>query len=133
MYAIVIGSGRIGGMLAMELSNDGHDVVLIDHEKSKLESLGTGFNGIRMHGVEYDKDVLLEAGIQKATHFFAMSADDNTNLVASQVASRIFGVKRVLARVSDPSKQFIYDQLGIETLCPTTLTMQMSINWMAGE
>lgn len=130
MYIIIAGCGRIGSMLATELSNEGHDVVIIDHDKSKLDTLGSGFNGIRSLGVEFDNDVLIGAGIEQADVFYAMSADDNINIVAAQVAGRIFKVKRVIARVSDPSKQFLYEQMGLETICPTTLTVQMSKEWI---
>lgn len=126
MYAIIVGCGRIGSMLAMELSNEGHDVVIIDRDAAKLERLGSGFNGLRLHGVEYDNDILTEAGIKHADSFFAMSADDNINLVAAQVAVKIFGIKNVLARVSEPEKQYLYDQLGINAICPTSLTVKMS-------
>lgn len=126
MYIVIIGCGRIGGSLAHELSNEGHDVVIIDNDKVKLDTLGSGFNGTRLRGVEFDHDVLLEAGIEKAQVFLAMSPDDNVNLMAAQVASRLLGVKRVIARVCDSQKQFLYDQLGIETICPTMNASQMT-------
>ncbi len=126
MYVIVIGCGRMGGMLAMELSNEGHDVVIIDQEREKLDALGSGFNGIRSLGVEFDTDVLLEAGIEQADVFYAMTSNDNINLVAAQIASQVFHVKQVLARVNEPSKQFLYDQLGIRSVCPTSLAVVMS-------
>ncbi len=126
MYIVIIGCGRIGGSLAHELSNEGHDVVIIDNDKEKLDSLGSGFNGTRLRGVEFDHDVLLEAGIEKAEVFLAMTPDDNVNLMAAQVASRLLGVKRVIARVCDSQKQFLYDQLGIETICPTINASQMT-------
>ncbi len=125
MYIIIVGCGRIGSMLATDLSNDGNDVVIIDRDRTQLEVLGSGFNGMRSVGVEYDNDVLLEAGIEKADVFYAMTPNDNVNLVAAQIASKVFGVKRVISRVNDPSKQFLYDQLGIESICPTSLTVIM--------
>lgn len=124
MYIVIIGCGRIGGTLAQELSNEGHDVVVIDKEKSRLDALGSGFNGTRLRGVEFDHDILMEAGIEQAEVFLAMTPDDNINLMASQVALRLLGVKRVIARVCDPQKQFLYDQLGIETICPTSSASQ---------
>lgn len=126
MYIVIIGCGRIGGTLAHELSNEGHDVVIIDKEKSRLDALGTGFNGTRLRGVEFDNDILIEAGIEQADVFLAMTPDDNINLMAAQVALRLLGVKRVIARVCDPQKQFIYDQLGLETICPTSSASQMT-------
>ena len=126
MYIIIVGCGRIGSMLATDLSNEGNDVVIIDQDRLKLDTLGSGFNGLRSLGVEFDNDVLIEAGISQADVFYAMTPNDNINLVAAQIASKVFGVKRVIARVNDPSKQFLYDQLGLESICPTSLTVIMS-------
>lgn len=126
MYIIIVGCGRIGSMLATDLSNEGHDVVIIDQDRLKLDLLGSGFNGLRSVGVEFDNDVLIEAGISQADVFYAMTPNDNINLVAAQIASKVFGVKRVIARVNDPGKQFLYDQLGLESICPTSLTVIMS-------
>lgn len=125
MYIIIVGCGRIGSMLATDLSNEGNDVVIIDQDRLKLDDLGSGFNGLRSVGVEYDNDVLLEAGIDKADVFYAMTPNDNVNLVASQIAKKVFGVKRVISRVNDPNKQFLYDQLELESICPSSLTVIM--------
>lgn len=125
MYIIIVGCGRIGSMLATDLSNEGNDVVIIDQDRLKLDDLGSGFNGLRSIGVEYDNDVLLEAGIDKADVFYAMTPNDNVNLVASQIAKKVFGVKRVISRVNDPNKQFLYDQLELESICPSSLTVIM--------
>lgn len=126
MYVIIVGCGRIGSMLATELSNEGNDVVIIDQDRLKLDTLGNGFNGLRSLGIEFDNDVLIEAGISRADVFFAMTPNDNINLVAAQIASKVFNVKRVIARVNDPNKQSLYDQLNIESICPTSLTVIMS-------
>ncbi len=133
MYIVIIGCGRIGSLLAMDLSNEGHDVVIIDNDRLKLDSLGSGFNGIRAKGVEFDNDVLSSAGLANADVFLAMTPDDNKNLVAAQVARQVFGVNRVIARVADPTKQFLYDQLGIETVCPTTNSAMMTKEMMMHE
>lgn len=126
MYIIIVGCGRIGSMLATDLSNEGNDVVIIDQDRLKLDDLGSGFNGLRNVGVEYDNDVLQEAGIQKADVFYAMTPNDNVNLVAAQIAKKVYGVNRVISRVNDPTKQFLYDQLEIESICPSSLTVIMS-------
>lgn len=125
MYIIIVGCGRIGSMLATDLSNEGNDVVIIDQDRLKLDELGSGFNGLRSIGVEYDNEKLIEAGIEHADVFYAMTPNDNVNLVAAQIAGKVFGVKRVISRVNDPNKQFLYDQLGIESICPTSLTVIM--------
>lgn len=125
MYILIIGCGRLGSSLARDLASSGHDVSIIDKTESNLDSLGGGFNGRRIKGVEIDQDTLLEAGIDKADVFLAMSPDDNTNIMASQIAINIFGVKRVIARVYEPLKENIYKKLGIETLNVTQMAAAM--------
>jgi trk system potassium uptake protein TrkA len=128
MYIIIIGCGRLGSGLAMELSNDGHDVVIVDKYGENLERLGSGFNGIRIKGVEIDNDTLMEAGIDKADVFLAMTPADNINIMASQIAKDIFKVPRVIARIFDPSREFIYRKLGLQTISPTELGINIIKN-----
>lgn len=128
MYIVIIGCGRLGSGLAMELSNDGHDVVIIDKYAENLERLRSGFNGIRIKGVEIDNDVLMEAGIDKADVFLAMTPADNINIMASQIAKDIFKVPIVIARIFDPSREFIYRKLGLQTISPTEVSINIIKN-----
>lgn len=128
MYIVIIGCGRLGSGLAMELSNDGHDVVIVDKYAENLERLRSGFNGIRIKGVEIDNDILMEAGIDKADLFLAMTPADNINIMASQIAKDIFKVPRVIARIFDPSREFIYRKLGLQTISPTEVSINMIKN-----
>lgn len=121
MYIVIVGCGRLGSGLAAELSNDGHDIAIVDNEQENLDRLGSGFNGQRIKGVEIDHDILLAAGIHKADVFLAMTHDDNINIMASQIAKNIFGVKKVIARIFDPSREFVYRKLGLEVISPTQL------------
>jgi len=128
MYIVIIGCGRLGSGLAMELSNDGHDVVIVDKYGENLERLGSGFNGIRIKGVEIDNDTLIEAGIDKADIFLAMTPADNINIMASQIAKDIFNVPTVIARIYDPSREFVYRKLGLQTISPTELGINIIKN-----
>lgn len=121
MYIVIIGCGRLGSSLAMELSNDGHDISIVDNVEENLKRLGSGFNGRRIKGVEIDNDILLEAGIDKADVFLAMTPDDNINIMASQIAKNMFGVKNVIARIFDPARESMYKKLGLEAISPTQL------------
>lgn len=121
MYIVIVGCGRLGSSLAMELSNDGYDVSIIDKIEENLELLGTGFNGHRIKGVEIDTDILLDAGIDRADVFLAMTRDDNINIMASQIAKNMFGVKTVIARIFDPSREIMYKKLGLAAINPTKL------------
>jgi len=121
MYIVIIGCGRLGSILARELSDEGHDVSIIDSLQDNLDRLGSGFNGNRIKGVEFDNDTMIDAGIDNADVFLAMTSDDNSNIMASQIAKDIFRVPRVIARIFDPSREFIYRKLGLETISPTQL------------
>ncbi|MBZ9609839.1 NAD-binding protein [Clostridium estertheticum] len=128
MYIVIIGCGRLGSGLAMELSNDGHDVVIVDKHAENLERLRSGFNGIRIKGVEIDNDILIDAGIDKADIFLAMTPADNINIMASQIAKDIFKVPKVIARIFDPSREFIYRKLGLQTISPTEVSINIIKN-----
>lgn len=120
MYIVIIGSGSLGSTIARELGNE-HDIVVIDKDSQNLSRLGIGFNGKILQGVEFDTDILIDAGIDKAEVVLAVSPDDNTNIMALQTAKELFGVKNVIARVSNLSMGPIYKSLGIETVSPTRL------------
>lgn len=128
VYIVIIGCGRLGSTVAKKLSDEGHDITIIDNNIDNLDRLGSGFNGQRIRGVEFDNDVLLDGGIEKADVFLALTSDDNKNIMASQIASNIFEVKRVIARVCEPSKGSIYESLGIETVKPIQLADEVIRN-----
>lgn len=118
MYIIIVGCGRLGSNLAKGLSDDGNNVCIIDRNGDKLNALGSGFNGQRIKGIEFDSDNLLEAGIKQADALLAVTPDDNINITVSLIAEKIFHVPKIIARVNDPDKYFFYHKLGINTINP---------------
>src|SRR5665647_2243096 len=82
MHIIIIGCGKLGSTLAKELSIAGHDISIIDHDNERLNVLGSGFNGLKIKGIEYDNDHLIEAGIKNADFVLAVTPDDNLNITA---------------------------------------------------
>jgi len=116
MYIIIIGCGRLGSNLAKQLSDEGHDICIIDRDSDKLNVLGSGFNGHRIKGIEFDSDKLIEAGINQADSLLAVTSDDNINITVSLIAEKIYHVPNVIARVNEPGKKYIYDALGIKTI-----------------
>lgn len=121
MNVIIMGCGRVGARLAALLELDGHDVSIIDSDPGAFERLPDNFSGQTVLGTGIDVDVLKSAGIAKADAFAAVTNYDNTNIMACEVAREIFGVQKVLARIYDPGRESFYHQLGLETVCPTTL------------
>jgi trk/ktr system potassium uptake protein len=119
MKIIVMGCGRVGGMVARLMSDEGHEVVAIDYDPSALERLGPAFKGRKVKGVGFDRSVLIEAGIQQADAFAATSSSDNVNIVAARIARNVFRVPRVVARLYDPRRAEIYRRLGLLTISST--------------
>lgn len=123
MYIIIIGCGRTGSAAAKKLSEYPNDVVVIDNCGKNFEKLGSSFNGKCIKGIEYDTDVLNDAGITEADVFLAMTPDDNINIMACKIAKDIYGVKKVISRVSNLNMKCIYEGLGIEVVSTIELTI----------
>ncbi len=125
MYIIIIGCGRVGSELAKLLSQEGHNVVIIDKSADSFDRLGNTFNGITMVGNGFNLELLRQAGIEKADAFCAVTNGDNTNLISSQVAKKIFKVPKVFARIYDPQRANIYTVLGLDIISGTILFAAM--------
>lgn len=124
MNVIVVGCGRVGSQLANLLSIDGHNVTVIDKDADSFRRLGTTFNGVTLKGLGFDEDILEEAGIRQCDAFAAVTNLDNTNLMAAEVARKIFGVKQVVARLYNPQRERTYQQLDLDYVCGTTLVAE---------
>ena len=124
MNVIVVGCGRVGSQLAGLLSVEGHNVTVVDKESDAFRRLGTTFNGVTVRGTGFDEDVLVEAGVLECDSFAAVTDLDNTNLMAAEVARKIFGVKHVVARLYNPVRERTYQQLGLDYVCGTTLVAE---------
>jgi len=111
-----MGCGRVGSSLATELEAAGHSVAIIDQSREAFRRLGPDFKGRTVSGVGFDRDTLLEAGIENADAFAAVSNGDNSNILAARVARETYGVANVVARIYDPGRAEIYQRLGIPTV-----------------
>jgi trk system potassium uptake protein TrkA len=120
MKIIVMGCGRVGGQVSLLFAKLGHSVTVIDHDANALARLGTDFKGRVVRGIGFDRNVLLEAGIQTAEAFVAASSSDNANIVAARIARNFFKVPRVVARLYDPLRAEIYQRLGLTTISTTS-------------
>ena len=89
MHVIIVGCGRVGSQLAQILSQEGHNVVIIDKKSSAFKRLGTDFNGITIVGVGFDPEILRRAGIERAEALAAVTNGDNSNIMVSEIAKKI--------------------------------------------
>jgi trk system potassium uptake protein TrkA len=118
---LVIGCGRLGTNLALVLDQHGHDVAVVDSNADNFRNLGDGFNGITVVGMPLDMTVLKNAGVENCDAMAVVTPDDNLNITVSQIAQEFFGVKNVVARISDPAREKVFKSFGLKTVCPTKL------------
>ena len=133
MHLIIIGCGKVGSKFAEVMSAEGHDVVIVDNEVASFKALGPSFNGITITGVPIDQDVLKQAGIETADALAAVTPDDNVNIMVCQVAKELFKVPRVLARIYNPAREYVFHQFGLQTICPTNITVDVIRSMVLGE
>jgi trk system potassium uptake protein len=119
MKIIVIGCGGVGAGLAQTLSKRTHQVTVVDINPDAFERLGSSFKGRTILGIGFDRDTLVQAGIERADGLAAVTSSDETNVVTAQVARQIFRVPRVVASLYDIRQAEIYKRLGIQTIAPT--------------
>jgi trk/ktr system potassium uptake protein len=122
--AIVIGSGRVGSAVALQLQGSGWDVTVCDENEDALGRLGEGWAGGFVVGHGMDLQVLKEAGIEDADAVVVATNGDNTNLVIGQVAQELFQVPTVVVRVLDPARAQFYAARGMRIVCPTSAAIE---------
>lgn len=120
MKIIIMGCGRVGLQVSQMLAGQGHDVTVIDHDANAIARLSPDFRGKVVRGIGFDRDVLIQADVEKAEAFVAASSSDNANIIAARIARNIFHVPRVVARLYDPLRAEIYQRLGLITISTTT-------------
>ena len=122
MHVVIMGCGRVGSTIAHNLESRGHSVAIIDQNPDAFRRLGPDFAGVTVTGVGFDREVLIEAGIEQAQAFAAVSSGDNSNILAARVARETFGVENVVARIYDPKRAEVYQRLGITTVATVRWT-----------
>jgi trk system potassium uptake protein TrkA len=116
MHVVIGGYGRVGRYLAHMLESEGHTVAVIDRDAVVFAEYGEEIQGRKLLGEVFDRDTLTKAGIERADAFAAVTAGDNSNIVAARVARERFGVATVVARIFDPRRANVYEHFGIPTI-----------------
>ncbi len=122
MHVVIMGCGRVGSALARALEGGGHSVAVIDRDAGAFRRLPAEFGGQRVTGVGFDRDTLVEAGIERASAFAAVSSGDNSNIIAARLARETFGVENVVARIYDARRAEVYQKLGIPSVATVRWT-----------
>ena len=116
MHVVIMGCGRVGASLARALERLDHQVAVIDKDSQSFRRLGSDFHGQQVVGNGFDRNVLIEAGVERAGAFAAVSSGDNSNIISARVARETFGVEHVVARIYDHKRAAVYERLGIPTV-----------------
>jgi trk system potassium uptake protein TrkA len=128
-----MGCGRVGSSLARALVRVGHEVAVIDRDPGAFLRLGKDFPGHRVTGVGFDRNVLQQAGIERAEAFAAVSSGDNSNIISARVSRETFGVQRVVARIYDAKRAAVYERLGIPTIATVPWTTDRFLRTLLGD
>ncbi len=126
---MIIGCGRVGSRLAIRMERGGHDVTVIDPLRESFARLGGNFRGITLQGSGLDGQILKRAKIGEMDCMMAVTGGDNRNLMIVQMAKIQFGAKRSVARLKDPVRAAKFRDLGVETLCVTTVVEGLLELW----
>ena len=133
MHVVIMGCGRVGSALAKTLEGLDHSVAVIDRDAGAFRRLSPDFAGTRVTGVGFDRDTLLEAGIDRAHAFAAVSSGDNSNIIAARVARETFGLDNVVARIYDARRAAVYQKLGIPTVATVRWTADQVVRRLLPE
>ena len=131
MKILIIGCGKLGAGLALELYKKGHSVNVIDRDEEAFYRLGADFNGLQVIGNGYDKAVLEEAEIEYADAIVCATGNDDINAVAAKIAKDNYFVKYVIARLYNPKKAKVFEALGIKTISTTGYSINRAIELLS--
>ena len=128
LKALVIGCGRVGSSIALQLHQEGWDVTVVDESEDALSRLGENWPGTFIVGHGMDAKLLREAGIEDADAVVVATDGDNTNIVIGQVAQQRFDNQCVVVRVLDPARAEFYRRRGLRTICPTSVAIDVLLD-----
>jgi trk/ktr system potassium uptake protein len=133
VHVVIMGCGRVGSTLAHSLEGLGHAVSIIDQNGDAFRRLSADFAGLTVTGIGFDRDVLIQAGIERADAFAAVSSGDNSNIISARLARETFGVQRVVARIYDQRRAEVYERLGIPTVATVRWTADRIVRHLVPE
>jgi trk system potassium uptake protein len=133
VHIVIMGCGRVGSTIAHILEDQGHSVAVIDQEAEAFRKLRSGFKGSKITGTGFNREILIEAGIEHADAFAAVSSGDNSNVIAARVARESFSVQNVVARIYDPRRAEVYQRLGIPTVATVRWTADQMLRRLLPE
>jgi trk system potassium uptake protein len=123
-YIIIVGCGELGSQLASTLLKQRKSITIIDKDEDAFKRLPDQFSGFTIEGNGIEEDTLVEAGINRAYMLVAVTGDDNVNIMIAQIARVMYHVPSVIARLCEPARAKLIEDLNIKTICPTDLSVR---------
>jgi trk system potassium uptake protein len=133
VHVVIMGCGRVGSTLAHSLEALRHSVAVIDQDGDAFRRLSSDFAGLTVTGIGFDREVLIQAGIERADAFAAVSSGDNSNIISARLARETYGVQRVVARIYDQRRAEVYERLGIPTVATVRWTADRIVRHLVPE
>ncbi len=128
MKVLVIGCGRVGSAVAIDLRGAGWEVSVIDEREEALGRLGDDWTGEFHVGHGMDIQLLQRAGIEDADAVVVTTDGDNSNIVIGQMAQKKFDVQSVIVRILDPARAEFFKTRGLNVVCPTQSAIETLTN-----
>jgi len=133
VHVVVVGCGRVGSGLAMQLEAQGHTVAIMDRSTRSFSRLSPEFAGVKVVGSGFDREALDAAGAHEAGALAAVTNGDNSNILCARIARETYGIVNVVARIYDPRRASIYQRLGIPTVATVAWTTTQVLRWLLPE
>ncbi|MEJ2361679.1 MAG: TrkA family potassium uptake protein [Gammaproteobacteria bacterium] len=133
MRSVFIGASDLTVMTVQQLLKSGHEVVIIERDKERIDELSTELGAGYIHG-DGSKPVILREADPAATDFlFCLTDNDQNNILASLVG-RSLGYQRVVTRIQDPSYEHICIELGLtDVIVPNYTIARYLADMCAGQ
>jgi len=128
MYVVLVGAGTLGFSLARWLVSRGHEITVIDTNRSRCSLLDHSLGRVSIVGNATDTKVLDKAGANRADIFIATSSKDDTNLVSCQLAKHHFGILKTFSIVNNPDREELFSLSGIDVTINSTKLIIERIN-----
>lgn len=132
MRVIVIGEGRRVYFLAQQFAEKGYEMVIVTPNEAEAQVLSQQVRATVMVGNGTELAVQEEAGARKADALVALLNEDEDNLIACQLAQRVFGITRTLALIHDPENETIFQQLGVSATVPVNRIISLMLEEQIG-
>jgi trk system potassium uptake protein TrkA len=120
VYVIVAGGGKVGYFLARALLNEGHEVLIVERDKRRADSIAEDLGSVVLRGDACEASTQADAGTSRADVVVAVTGDDEDNLVICQLAKRKFNAGRTVAKINNPKNRHIFTLLGVDAAVSST-------------